>query len=55
MSATIGPASGAMRAMGSTLKRSKTPESRSVRSCTPVATHAVSTVWPIRPGMMSGR
>jgi len=44
-----------MREIGSTLKRSKTPVSMSVRSWTPVATHAVSTVWPMRPGMISGR
>ena len=55
MSATIGPASGAIRAIGSTLNRSKTPLSMSSRSWTPVATQAVSTVWPTRPGMIIGR
>ena len=55
MSATIGPASGAIRAIGSDLNRSKTPLSMSSRIWTPVATHAVSTVWPIRPVMMIGR
>ena len=55
MSASIGPASGAIRAIGRDLNRSNTPLSMSSRIWTPVATHAVSTVWPMRPGMMMGR
>ena len=55
MSATIGPASGATREIGSTLNRSKTPLSMSSRIWVPVATQAVSTVWAISPGMSSGR
>ncbi len=50
-----GPASGAMRAMGSDLNRSKTPLSMSSRSWMPVAMHAVSVVWARIPGMISGR
>ena len=55
VSATIGPASGATREIGSTLNRSKTPLSMSSRSWVPVATQAVSTVCPMRPGISSGR
>jgi hypothetical protein len=55
MSATIGPASGAMRAIGSDLKRSKTPFSMSSRSCTPVAMQVVRTVWATMPGIINGR
>ncbi|GAA1258792.1 hypothetical protein GCM10009677_07030 [Sphaerisporangium rubeum] len=54
-SATIGPASGAILAIGSDLNRSKTPLSMSSRSCVPVAIHVVSTVWARMPGTISGR
>ena len=54
-SATIGPASGATRAIGSDLKRSNTPLSMSSRSCTPVAMQVVSVVWARMPGMSIGR
>ncbi|GAA4934443.1 hypothetical protein GCM10023334_042680 [Nonomuraea thailandensis] len=54
-SATIGPASGAIRAIGSDLNRSKTPFSMSSRSCVPVAMHVVSTVWARMPGTIRGR
>ena len=53
--ATIGPASGAIRAIGSALKRSNTPLSMSSRSVTPVAMQVVSTVWATMPGISSGR
>ncbi len=51
----MGPASGAIRAIGSDLKRSKTPLSMSSRSCTPVAMQVVSKVWATMPGIISGR
>ena len=50
-----GPASGAIRAIGSDLNRSKTPLSMSSRSWMPVAMHAVSAVWARMPGMITGR
>ena len=55
MSATIGPANGATREIGSTLNRSKTPLSMSSRIWVPVATQAVSTVCAMSPGISSGR
>ena len=54
-SAIIGPASGAIRAIGSDRNRSKTPLSMSSRSWMPVAMHAVSVVCARIPGMISGR
>jgi hypothetical protein len=44
-----------MRAIGSDLKRSKTPFSMSSRSWTPVAMQVVRTVWATMPGIINGR
>jgi len=44
-----------MRAIGSERNRSNTPLSMSSRSCTPVTTEVVITVWTRMPGMMTGR
>ena len=50
-----GPASGAIRAIGSDLNRSKTPLSMSSRSWMPVAIEAVSAVWARMPVIRVGR
>ena len=55
VSASSAPESGAMRAIGSDLNRSKTPLSMSSRNWTPVTIDVEMTVCTRMPGMMIGR
>ncbi len=55
VSASSAPDNGAIRAIGSDRNRSKTPLSMSSRSCVPVTTEVVMTVWTRMPGINVGR